>query len=93
MKSIEWNPKGQNYLSPLQRDAYERGEDVRKLDGTLSTDTAGNVWLRCDGTGKLLGVVTATGVRQDASSSPEANDSPVTPVKSAKRVRTRKARK
>lgn len=61
MKAINWNEKAHRYLSPMQRDSYERGDEVRRLDGTLSTDAAGNVWFRCDGTAKLLGVVAGEG--------------------------------
>ena len=43
-KSIDWNDKAKNYTTPLQRDAYERGQPVLKLTGRIVTDTEGKVW-------------------------------------------------
>lgn len=55
MISIEWNEKGQRMLSPLQRDAYERGAEIRRLAGKLFTDADGNVWYREGEHQKLVG--------------------------------------
>lgn len=56
MRSIEWNEKSARLLSDVQRDAYQRGEEVTRLDGELVTDKDGIVWLY-DGHGneRILG--------------------------------------
>jgi len=46
MRSIQWTEQGQHILSPLQRDAYERGGDVPRLEGRITTDENGVVWYR-----------------------------------------------
>jgi len=55
LRSIQWNEKGQRVLTPLQRDAYERGEMPRRFEGRLYTDGSGNVWLRAGEHTKLVG--------------------------------------
>lgn len=52
MRSIQWSPKAERYLTPLQRDAYERGEAPRRLEGELRTDDHGDIWYH-DGHGNV----------------------------------------
>jgi hypothetical protein len=54
-KSIVWNDKAAQYLSPLQRDAFERGEEIRRLAGAVHRDSGGHVWFRDGEHYKLVG--------------------------------------
>lgn len=55
MRSIEWNPKGQALLAPMQRDAYERDRPIRRFDGHVFTDADGRVWFKHGETLKHIG--------------------------------------
>lgn len=94
MASIQWNEKADRYLSPLQRDSYERGEAPRRLDGRLHTDERGDVWFRSGEHVKLVGQRLATG---DESAAERDLDAPATTngaaPSSRKRARKPKARK
>lgn len=54
-KKITWNPKAAQYLTPLQRDAYERGETPRRLEGKIATDAEGRIWYGAGEHKKLVG--------------------------------------
>lgn len=66
-KSIQWNPKADRYLTPLQRDAIERGEQPRRLEGSVFPDETGNVWFRSGEHMKIVGSVDAPRAQKRAS--------------------------
>jgi hypothetical protein len=88
-KSIEWNPQAYRYLTPMHRDAYERGEEPRKLDGKLSTDAAGNVWYVAGEHRKIVGATAAPAVETRASGELDVAHAPseAPPAKSRKVAR------
>ena len=78
--SIEWNQKADRFTSPLQRDAYERGEQPRKLDGRLTTDANGVVWFVRGEDRRIIGYAPPVASERDLDERPA-------PAKKTKRKR------
>ena len=91
-KSIQWNPSAERFLSPIQRDAVERGEIPRRLEGRVKSDADGNVWFTAGEVCKLVGSgavpTLADGAPAHESAATRELDAP--PEKSAKRKRKAK---
>jgi hypothetical protein len=86
--SIQWNEKADKFTSPMQRDAFERGQAPRRLDGRLSTDEHGNVWFSHQGSHRIIGHGAAPTLadKQIDDGAPDTRDL-TPPKKSRKRIR------
>jgi hypothetical protein len=93
--SIQWNAKGTSYLSPLQRDAIERGLAPRRLAGTVKADLDGRVWYSVEGHRKLVGELASSAAPSTSSSAEDAaeRDLDAPPSASRKVARKRPAKK
>jgi len=88
--AIEWNEKADRYLAPLQRDAIERGEQPRRLEGKVELHPDGTVWYRSHGH-KIIGTWNAPAqAERDASELDAPSHEDAVPAKSRKTASKRK---
>lgn len=70
MRNVIWNDKGLSLLSQIHREAYERGEELRRFDGELLED-CDRLYLQRGEHIKLVGTVGTPSASQPKETKPK----------------------